>query len=341
MATVDCTPISIVQRDRTVVITMSISPAPPPSGWRYVAAFVRGRLSPDTNVLDLSGPDSLTSVSGLGKPSFSWFVGGFDGPPLPNAPLVVEAVVPAGVETREASLTVRADFSLARERTLLVRGRRLEHGRAGEPWTFTLTLPAAARPSATTSPMTEVRLCVATDIERYSRFLNPEAARAQERFVALLRAARAHAGIDESAVVVEPAGDGQYAVLPSCLDETVVIPRLLEGFAIALREANDNVSDRHRLRIRIAIDRGIVTPGANGHIGTSTIVVHRLLDSPGLRQALAARVHHDHALIVSDTVYQDVVRHEYGSLAAAEFHETVVNLPAKNFTARAWLHLPV
>src|SRR5262249_31940767 len=41
-----------------------------------------------------------------------------------------------------------------------------------------------------------VRLCVAVDTERYSRFAVPEAARAQQRFVQLLSAARRRAGLD-------------------------------------------------------------------------------------------------------------------------------------------------
>lgn len=342
VATADCALMSVLPGGRTTSIGVLITPGAPPSGWQYVAAFIRGRFSPATAAVDLQGPVGLSaSVSGLGKPVFSWYVGGFDGDALPNEPLVVHAVVPTADVTREVELTLRADFSLTRLRFPLLSARRLEHGRVDAPWTFNLRLPGSltgGEPAAATPA--GVRLCVAADIEGYSRFLDPEAARAQERFVELLRAARAHAGIDESDVLIQQSGDGQYAMLPACIDETVVIPRLLEGFALALRAANRDLGDRDRLRIRVALDRGIVKPSVNGYVGRSTITVHRLLDSQPLRDALAERARFDHALIVSETLYQEVVRHGHGGLEPTEFTETLVHLPRKNFSERAWLHLP-
>jgi hypothetical protein len=47
-----------------------------------------------------------------------------------------------------------------------------------------------------------VRLCLAADTEHYSRFRVPEAARAQQRFVELLAAARRHAGLGGSVIAV-------------------------------------------------------------------------------------------------------------------------------------------
>jgi hypothetical protein len=66
--------------------------------------------------------------------------------------------------------------------------------------------------------------------------------------------------------------------------------------------------------------------------------VHRLLDSQPLRTALAERPDRDCAIIVSDTIYQDVARHGYDGISPSEFSEALVNLPDKNFTERAWLH---
>jgi hypothetical protein len=344
VSTADCALMAVVPGDRTVSISVSIAPGPPPSGWQYVAAFIRGRLSPATTVVDLRGLAG-TSVSGIGKSTFSCYVGGLDGDALPSTPLVVHAVVPAEEVTREVELTIRADFSLTRPRFPLLPGRRLDHGRVNTPWTFPLTLPGLVQSgepvhSHDAATLTGVRLCVAADIESYSRFLDPEAAQAQERFVEVLRAARAHAGIDESAVSIQQSGDGQYAMLPACIDETAVIPKLLEGFEIGLRAANKGRGDGDRLRIRLALDRGIVTPSVNGYVGRSTITVHRLLDSQILREALAERTRFDHALIVSETIYQEVVRHGYGGIKPAEFAETVVHVPQKNFSERAWLHSP-
>lgn len=328
--------------DHTVALRLTITFGPLPDGWEYVVAFVRGRLTPATAAVDLSGPDSVTTaVSGLGESAFSWYLGDFEHARLPDEPLVVHAVVPAPRHEREVELTVRVDGSFRRPR-FPVR-RHLCHARAAEPWTFRLTLPAdhTAPAPKQVSPAPAngtVRLCIAADIEKYSRFHNLEAMRAQERFVELMRLARAHAGLDEAEVVTESAGDSQYAVLPAGLDETVVVPRLLAGFDRAARTVNNDLNDHARLRVRVALDRGLVTPSVNGWVGRSTVAVHRLLDSQPLRTALAERPDRDCAIIVSDTIYQDVARHGYDGISPSEFSEALVNLPDKNFTERAWLH---
>lgn len=337
---VDCVVAGATPSDHTVVLRLAITFGPLPDGWEYAVAFVRGRLTPTTAVVDLTGPDEITtSVSGLGESAFSWYLGDFEHGRLPDEPLVLHAVVPAERHEREVELTVRVDGSFRRPR-FAVR-RHLDHARAAEPWTFRLTLPAdnaAPEPKQVPSVNGTVRLCIAADIEKYSRFHNLEAMRAQERFVELMRLARAHAGIDEADVVTESAGDSQYAVLPAGLDETVVVPRLLAGFDLAARTVNNDLNDHARLRVRVALDRGLVTPSVNGWVGRSTIAVHRLLDSQPLRAALAERPDRDCAVIVSDTIYQDVARHGYEGLSPSEFGEALVSLPNKNFTERAWLH---
>ncbi|MEU0878597.1 hypothetical protein ABZ345_08375 [Lentzea sp. NPDC005914] len=330
--------------DHTVALRLAVTFGPLPEGWEYAVAFVRGRLTPATTVLDLGGPQEVTtSVSGLGESAFSWYLGDFEHGRLPDEPLVVHAVVPAERHEREVELTVRVDGSFRRPR-FPVR-RHLDHARAAEPWTFRLTLPAdhaaaEPKPAAAVPVNGAIRLCVAADIEKYSRFHNLEAMRAQERFVELMRRARAHAGIDEAEVDRESAGDSEYAILPAGLDETVVVPRLLAGFDRAARAVNNDLNDHARLRVRVALDRGLVTPSVNGWVGRSTIAVHRLLDSEPVRAALADHPDRDCAIIVSDTIYQDVARHGYEGMSPGEFSEALVNLPNKNFTERAWLHIP-
>jgi len=347
VSTVDCTLLAAVPRaDRTISISLALALGPLPNRWTYVVAFLRGRSSSGVVALDLVGQDGVpASVSGIGESAFGWHLGDFDRGTLPHGTLVVHAVLALTETASESELTVRVDVSFKRPRFPFM---RLDHARVVEPWTFPLTFPArspvpgaaAVSPVLPTPPNAEVRLCVAADIEGYGRFLNPEALRAQERFVEMMRMAREHARVDESEVLTESAGDSQYAVLPNGIDETAVVPRLVEGLVLAARAINRDLSDHARLRVRVAIDRGLVTPSVNGWVGRSTIAVHRLLDSPPLRAALAAERHHDHALIVSDTVYQDVVRHGYGGIDSDEFVETVVELPHKNFTERAWLRSP-
>ena len=186
---------------------------------------------------------------------------------------------------------------------------------------------------------TAVRLCIAADIERYSRFTNLEAERAQERFVHVLRYARIQAGLTEDEVDAQHSGDGQFLVLPPGLDESTAIPAFVRALSLAMRQINADVNRHVRLRLRLAMHRGLLMPGANGWVGTAAIAVHRLLDSASLRAALADSPVATFGLAVGDSLYRDVIQHGYPGLTSTSFHRTVVNIPKKMFTEPAWIYL--
>ncbi|MFF5263143.1 hypothetical protein ACFY4C_29795 [Actinomadura viridis] len=257
--------------------------------------------------------------------------------------------------------TLRVDAAVTR------RGR-VEHAHGRDPVPFAVPLPAGHPPGRTAAPApaetvaetgaeagagarpagedagatperdSGVRLCFAADIERFSRFRTPEAARAQRRFVDLLTDARRHAGVP--AADPQPSGDGQFEVFPAALDESVLIPRLVEGLREALARTNADLSAHARLRVRAALHRGHVRRGVNGWIGESAIAVHRLLDSSRLRRALADHPEADLALIVSDILYRDVIVHGYGRLAPDAFRRVRVRLPDKGFEEEGWIYVP-
>ncbi|WP_146150199.1 hypothetical protein [Actinomadura rubrobrunea] len=256
----------------------------------------------------------------------------------------VTAEVPSSISQLKG--TLRVDGSAVRR---LIRSK-IVHGH-GPPVQFSVPLqnmPIERRPAVPLghggdaqvkrADCAGVRLCFAADIERFSRFRTPEAVRAQERFVRLLAEARCHAGVDESGLELEKSGDGQFVILPAGLDEAVVIPRLIEGLRDGLARINADLSERARLRIRAALHRGHVQWGVNGWVGESTIVTRRLLDSRMARQALNDRPKADLALIVSDTLYRDVIAHGYGNLAPTSFHRVIAEVPEKNFGEPAWIY---
>jgi hypothetical protein len=212
-------------------------------------------------------------------------------------------------------------------------GRRFSTGPAA---------PGRVVPGAARAPDggTRVRLCLAADMERFSRFRNPEAVRAQARLADALTRAREHAGLGEADVDLQLSGDGQFAVLSEHLDETVVIPLLVEGLRQALAEVNADLSEHARVRLRVAVHRGLTTRAGNGWVGDATIAVRRILDSPAAREALAAHPDADFVLIVPDALYRDVIGHGYGRLRPDTFHQVEATLPEKGFTERAWIHIP-
>ncbi|MFC6082572.1 hypothetical protein [Sphaerisporangium aureirubrum] len=188
--------------------------------------------------------------------------------------------------------------------------------------------------------VTRVRLCLAADMERFSRFRNPEAVRAQRRLADVLAQAREHAGLADADVDLQLSGDGQFAVLPEHLDETVVIPLLVEGLRQSLAEVNADLSEHARVRLRVAVHRGLTTRARNGWVGDATIAVRRILDSAAAREALSGHPGADFVLIVPDGLYRDVIGHGYGRLRPETFHQVEATLPEKGFTERAWIHIP-
>ncbi|QUF06684.1 hypothetical protein KCV87_11890 [Actinosynnema pretiosum subsp. pretiosum] len=341
VAVVDCVPTARLCPDGTVAVEVVFDLGALPRGWRYAVAFVRGELSPDTAAVGLDGPAGVR-VSGIGGARFTWYAGDFTGPGLPGGPLRLRLVVPSTREEREVRLALRLDASYLRPRLGGLGRGPLGHATADVPWVFPLVLPAdpaasPATPSTRVASHRAERLCLVADVERYSRFTPEEAKVAQARFVEVLRVVLAHAGVEESAVARQKAGDGQFAVLPSGLDPLTAVPRLVEGFALALRGVNLGLDARSRLRLRVALDRGVVEPGVNGWVGDATIAVNRLVDSRVLREALRDAPRADHALALSDGLHRAATAPGPG---LSGFHRALVEVPEKGFSAPAWLRVP-
>jgi hypothetical protein len=163
------------------------------------------------------------------------------------------------------------------------------------------------------------RLLIAVDIEGYSGRAAGEQLRAQEELGHVLDRAAAQADLDRPAWDREVRGDGELAVLPDGVD----VPQVVGGFAVeldaALIEANRRSAPAAPLRLRVALHHGTLTTGPFGPAGDAPIVVSRLLDAARPRRQLADRREHDLVLVVSDPLYQDVVRTGFCPLDPACF----------------------
>jgi hypothetical protein len=200
--------------------------------------------------------------------------------------------------------------------------------------TFTEPL-SAPRPPAGAA----VRLCMAADVSAYSRQNNADAERTQHRLVTALARARGAAGVDESQVARQPHGDGQFAVFPPGIDESDVIPRLVDGLRDALADTNREAGRDPRMRLRVALHRGLVKEADNGWVGNAATAVHRILDSAPVRDALREHAEADFVLGVPDVLYHDVIFHSPRPPGPDEFREVIIDLPDKNFLERSWLYV--
>ena len=270
-------------------------------------------------------------ITGTQSHAFSWAYDDPRGDTLIPEAFAMHAIVEAPDDVTELGGSLLVDV-------MLVRG-----GWRGRPAPATLRkaigfrepLPGVAAPALGPA----VRLCVAADVEAYGDRPNPLAELTQLQLVEVLASARRRAGINDREVHLQPQGDEVFAILPVGIDESRVIPNFVEGLAAALRAVNAG-APADRLRLRVAMHRGLMKEGPSGWIGHAAVAVHRILDAAPLRSALAANPAVDFVLGVPDVLYQDVLVHSYEALRGEDFEEITVEVPEKRFREHAWVYLP-
>jgi hypothetical protein len=273
------------------------------------------------------------AVSGVHRPQFAWTYSDSGGETLRPRSYIMHAWLetPDDATQLDGALSVEADIS----RTLFgYTARHAAQTRNAVPFTEPL-----AREGEEDEGWT-VRLCLAVDVEAYSRYLTEGAERTQERLVTALERTLDFAQVNESQILVQDQGDGRFMIFPASVDEAKVIPALVTGLRAALAEVNQDLSQAARMRLRVALDRGQIKRGRSGFVGNVAIAVHRIVDAPQTRQALASHQRSDFVLAISDYLYQDVASHEYSDLDPSHFRRTELDVPGKDFSGIAWLYVP-
>ncbi|WP_240809828.1 hypothetical protein [Actinomadura sp. WMMA1423] len=167
------------------------------------------------------------------------------------------------------------------------------------------------------------RLLLAVDIQGYSKRDTREQLRAQRLLSDALDAAARGVGLDRAAWDKQVGGDGELATLPEGVDPATVAGDFVILLDEALREANRDAG-RFRLRVRLSLHHGTLTAGPFGPAGDAPIVVQRLLDAGPLRRLLAGDPDRDLAYVVSDSLFDDVVRTGFCALPPHGFHSVKV-----------------
>lgn len=169
------------------------------------------------------------------------------------------------------------------------------------------------------------RFLVAVDAEGFSRCCAAEQASIQDDLDrALARAARA-AGMDRAQWSCQPRGDGELAELPLDIDGLSLAGDFPRQLAAAIAEINATRVAGPRLRVRMAIHHGAVSPGRFGPVGQATVLVARLIDASVVRQQLRDQPSRDLALVVSVTVFDEVIRTRFHDLCPEEFTRVTVH----------------
>lgn len=135
----------------------------------------------------------------------------------------------------------------------------------------------------------------------------------------------------------EDRGDGVIALVSPLVPKVFLIDPLLSCLCATLAEYNRNARLAERFRLRCAVHAGEVSDDEYGSSGIDLILAFRMIDAAELRTSLLNSPV-DVAVIVSDGIYEAVVRHGYRDIDPATYHP--VRIQVKKNRIHAWIHLP-
>jgi hypothetical protein len=180
---------------------------------------------------------------------------------------------------------------------------------------------------------------VAVDMEQYSKRDNLQQYLAQQVFHEVMAEAVDAAGLRRRDWIIQQAGDGELSILPPDISEPAVVAELAPALDRILRLRNGGRLPEAKVRLRVAIHQGLVhLDGANGVPGAAAVEVCRLCDADVLRQALKHFTGASVALIVSQSIYDEVVKHGYRGLRTDRF--APVEVTVKELRTKAWIYVP-
>ncbi|MBL7491855.1 toll/interleukin-1 receptor domain-containing protein [Frankia sp. AgB1.9] len=182
-------------------------------------------------------------------------------------------------------------------------------------------------------------LIIGVDAERYSDLDAIAQRDLRERLRKIFGQALAEAGIGSSGSLQDQdRGDGFLGVVAATVPAERVVRDFVHRLSGALLTTNHNRHGPGRIRLRLALHHGHVIPDGSGWAGDPIVECARLLDADLLRGVLEDDPHIDLALLVSDRLYESVIRPGIAGIDLRAFHQ--VDVVGKRFRAVGWLSIP-
>ena len=158
----------------------------------------------------------------------------------------------------------------------------------------------------------------------------------REALYEALARAFAESGIGWGSCVSEDRGDGALILIPPEVPKARLVTGLPGMLAAAVTRHNTGSSAPERMRLRVALHAGEVYHDAHGVAGAAVNHAFRLAEAAQLRSALAASPG-VLALIVSDWLFTEVVRHDPAAVPGAYRQ---VQVTVKETTVAGWIRVP-
>lgn len=192
------------------------------------------------------------------------------------------------------------------------------------------------RPSADRGPL--YRSMMVLDVAGFGRLGNLAQLQVRTALNTAVRAAFRTGGVRWSALAVEDRGDGAIILAPPTVSKLDLLDPVIPNLAARLREYNAAAGPGLRVRLRVSVHAGEVHRDATGWAGSDLNVACRLVSNPVVSRYLLQRPEADLLLVVSESVYEGVVRHAYRGIEPADY--APVHVAVKELNARAWVHVP-
>lgn len=137
--------------------------------------------------------------------------------------------------------------------------------------------------------------------------------------------------------VHEDRGDGVLVTIPAPVPAAVALGPLLMHLHAGVRRHNRLSSEVAQMVLRVSWHAGEVHRDEHGLAGSAVNHVFRLLEAPAFKD-MAARGTSEIAVIVSNDLYDAVVRHGPGLINPETYRPVIAVL--KETRTPAWVHLP-
>jgi hypothetical protein len=168
------------------------------------------------------------------------------------------------------------------------------------------------------------RIVTVSDAEGYSKLPYAGQWDLQNHMADIQDQAAVNARLDRRQGIIQVTGDGDLTAWPTETNELNLISDYVRELTAEVDRVNRTLSQASRIRLRLSVSAGLVDEGVLGPTGQAPIKASILANSAQLRQALRRHPERSLAVIIDDTLYQDVVLSRLCGLRPEDYQRVVV-----------------
>jgi hypothetical protein len=184
----------------------------------------------------------------------------------------------------------------------------------------------------------EHRSILVIDVEDSSSRLDPDLMTLRRALYEVVEDALDRSSIAPECWVREDRGDGILLLVDSTVPKIKIADEFLYHLSTSLLAHNQNNDLEKWMRLRTALHAGEVQRDSNGWGSAALTLTFRLAEAKTVKKMFAAASRAQSVVVVSDHLYQGVIRHGHGAIDAASYRE--VEVPVGADTVRAWVRMP-